>query len=224
MRLVRRHPRRARRRGLGLRPRRSRRPPARRRSPNALETGLGDAADHRRRAHAAPRRKARFASGRSAAGAGAQSTAPWTAWLGQKRNLAGQARGRPSHADRRLRDPADDVRGRAEPGRPLPLPPGRLRRLVGGGSGLALLQPLPPRPLRLDAAVSDDQRGHLPLADRIPPFRRDRATTPTRSCRAAAPGSSSTSSTGRPTLGCVSLPLAPAPSRRCAGCAPRRRR
>src|SRR4029079_7240213 len=101
------------------------------------------------------------------------------------RNLACQARGRPPPADRDLRLPAHDVRHRAEPGSPLRLPTGRLRRLVGRGPGLPLVQPLPPRPLRLDAAVSNEERRSLPLADRLPPFRRDRLQHEPRSARPA---------------------------------------
>src|SRR4029079_9896079 len=84
------------------------------------------------------------------------------------RNLAVQARGRTPHADRDLRLPAHDVRHRAEPGSPLRLPTGRLRRLVGRGPGLALVQPLPPPPLRLRAPRSNEG-GRTPPPPPPPP-------------------------------------------------------
>src|SRR5205085_5812911 len=80
------------------------------------------------------------------------------------RRLRSQARGRPNDSRRGFRLSAGHVRHRARPGRSLPLPPDRLRRLVGRGPALALVQPLPPRALRLEAALSHDQRGPVALA------------------------------------------------------------
>src|SRR4029079_2540346 len=100
--------------------------------------GLGDAADHRRRADtrlharlAAPVDEARrlLAAERRAGDGLARAT----------RNIAGQARGRPPYADRDVRLPARDVRHRAEPGSPLRLPKGRLRRMVGSRPRRALV-------------------------------------------------------------------------------------
>ena len=51
-----------------------------------------------------------------------------------QRALGPPPRGRRDDPDRLVRDRADDLRQRAEPGRPLPLPAARLRRLVGRGS------------------------------------------------------------------------------------------
>ena len=56
---------------------------------------------------------------------------------------------------------------------PARLSPARLRRLVGRGSELDRLQPVPPRPLRDDAAVSRRERGALDGDARLPALRRD---------------------------------------------------
>ena len=76
-----------------------------------------------------------------------------------QRALGAPPRGRRHDAARDV--PASDrrLRPRPEPGRPPPLPPASLRRLVGRGPALADVQPLPPRRLRrrsrLSAAASE---------------------------------------------------------------------
>ena len=82
--------------------------------------------------------------------------------------LGEQARGRPHDPGRHLRLRPSHVRDRRQPGSPVSLPPDRLRRLVGRGSELALLQPLPARPMRLQAAVPRHERGPLTLPDGLP--------------------------------------------------------
>ena len=82
----------------------------------------------------------------------------------------------------------------------------RLRRLVGRGSALALLQPLPSRPLRLEAALPHHQRGHVQVARVVSPPGGDRLQhAPGR----ARPGSGIFLhvSHGNATLGCVAVPL-----------------
>ena len=132
---------------------------------------------------------------------------PWTAWLGQRGVSATKHEG-----DRTT--PAGTfgfarvMYGIApSPGLPLRLSPHRLRRLVGRGSELAVLQPLPPRALRLEPAVPGHERGHVALADRLPEPRGDRLQQRTRWIPGRGSGIFLHASTGRPTLGCVSLPL-----------------
>ena len=108
------------------------------------------------------------------------------------RRLGEQARGRPHDPGRPVRLRPRHVRDRAEPRCPLRLPPDRLRRLVGRGSELALLQPLPPRALRLEPAVPGHERGPLALADRVSPLRGDRLQRRGPSSPVAARESSST--------------------------------
>ena len=59
----------------------------------------------------------------------------------------------------------------AEPGRALPLPAARLRRLVGRGSRFAHVQPLPARGLWDSAALRRGERPALALAAGLPPLR-----------------------------------------------------
>ena len=162
------------------------------------------AADHRRVAASFlhQRDAASLGEARRVLGAGRRPVAG----LGRTaRHLRAQARGRSQDAERRVRHPADDVRRRAEPGRALPLPPHRLRRLVGRGSGVAALQPVPPRALRSDTAVPGRQRGHVPLAGGLQVPGGDRLQhEPGRPGRGS--GIFLHVSRGNPTIGCVSLP------------------
>ena len=116
---------------------------------------------------------------------------PWTAWVGQ------QGVNPDKHEGDRTTPAGAFGFGRVmygvgpNPGVRYPIPPDRLRRLVGRGSALAVLQPLPPHALQEHAAVSDHERRHggSPTAYRHFAFIRYNADP---SSRAAARGSSST--------------------------------
>ena len=132
----------------------------------------------------------------------------------RQRHLAGQARGRPPHAGRHLRLPADDVRHRASPGVHY-----AYRRVVCGDWWVE------------DPASPYYNRFRHVRCGSSPPFRttsEDMSRSPTAYRHLAViayntdpvvPGRGSGIflhvSTGRPTLGCVSLPL-PQPRRDAA--------
>ena len=147
-----------------------------------------------RRSGRAPRREP-SASGSSAATARPQVAGPVDGVARHPRHLRAQARRRPQDPERGVRDPAGHVRARAESGRSLSLPPHRLRRLVGRGSALTVLQQVPSRALRGETAVPDHERGHVQIAHGLPPPGGDRLQHATRSSRGAARASSSTSAT-----------------------------
>ncbi len=131
---------------------------------------VGDAAHHRRRTE-----RPRDAGRPPALGEGRRLLAPGrraVVGLARRTGRLGQpARGRPHDARWVVRHRAHDVRRRPEPGRPLPLSANRLRRLVGRGSAVAVLQPVPSPPLRGAPAVPRHDRRHVDLADRLPASR-----------------------------------------------------
>ena len=153
--------------------------------------------DERRPSPLGPRRRRLLAPGRRAV------DCP----RGLERPRRPAPRGRRDDADRRLLDRQDDVRQRPEPGRPLPLPPPRLRRLVERGSTLADVQHLPARPRA--------GRGHRSARPRLASGRSRRAyrhfAVIEFNMRPVVPGRGSGiflhARTGSSTNGCVSLPV-----------------
>src|SRR5215203_814642 len=132
--------------------------------------GVVDAARNGRRSDADidERQRAALAEGRWVLG---RHRRPVDGLARRPRRLGEPARGRSHDARRHLRDRERDVRRRAESGRQLSVPPRTLRRLVGRGRALAVLQPVPPHALRLADAVSHGRRRPLEVADRVPAFR-----------------------------------------------------
>ena len=109
---------------------------------------------------------------------GRRAGGPWARPRRLPRRLRPPPRGRRHDPARHVRDRPDGLRARRRPRRAAPLPPARLRRLVGRGSPLAELQPLPARRLRLEPAVRRRQRGALARASRLPGVRGRANTTP----------------------------------------------
>ena len=132
------------------------------------------------------------APGGASSGCWVAAAGPYTARARQERPLGEPPRGRRHDPDRHVPDRPHDVRQRGEPRRPLPLPAPPLRRLVGRGS----------RPRRPTTPSSTSPAARQPpfaggsegmwQQPRPYPFSRWSSTTCARSCRARAPGSSST--------------------------------
>ena len=110
-----------------------------------------------------------------------------------RRRLGQPPRGRRDDARRRVRARAGDVRRRARSRGSLRLPPARVRRLVGRGSGLAGLQHVPACRVRDATAFRRGERGALALDAGVLAPRLRRVQHLARRCRGAARRSSSTS-------------------------------
>ena len=141
----------------------------------ARDDRLGDAARSPSSPARRARRRGRCGSGRSAAPAGARSPGRGRRGSGSAAISRAQARGRPTTPSGVVRLPAR----RCTASRRARASVTRYHRIVCGDwwvedPASPLLQPLPPRALRLDAAVPHQERGPVPLADGLPPPGGDR--------------------------------------------------